>query len=667
MSDIPTRVLIIDDEKVVRESLAMYLEDSDYEVLQAQNGRVGLEMFRSEKPELILVDLRMPEIDGLEVVRVVTRESPETPIVVVSGTGVLRDAVEALKRGAWDYLTKPIEDLGVLDHAVQRALERARLLKTHREYQHNLESEVQRRTEELVDAYRQLQDSEHRFRQLVENIQEVFWVLDLKADKALYVSPSFEEVWGRPTASILQDWSRFIEAVHPEDRQRVGEGFRLVRETGQEVRDECRIVRPDGAARWVWLRAFPVANETGEIYRAVGLAEDITQRKDFEQELLRAKEQAEIANHVKTQFLANVSHELRTPLNGILGFSQLLAGAIKDPKQKELIGIVLQSSRQLLEIVNDLLELSNVELGELKLKTHRFLLRDSLRPMLQAFSAQAENKGLAFEFLIADNTPDALCGDDDRLKQVLLNLLANALKFTDQGEISLAVNPVDEDDKGREACPRLLFRVRDTGAGIPPEQHESVFETFVLGEDFLTKKHGGLGLSICKRLVNKMGGEIWVESAPGKGSVFFFTAMFESSTAKVAALGRNAQPNGLTILVAEDEPVNRLFARQLLQREGHTALTAEDGEQALEILGRGGVDLVLMDIQMPNVNGLEATRRIRSGLIPGVDPTIPIIALTAYAMEIDKDKGFEAGVNDYVPKPFDVDTLNAAIRRVLGS
>ncbi|OLN27026.1 multi-sensor hybrid histidine kinase [Desulfovibrio sp. DV] len=413
--------------------------------------------------------------------------------------------------------------------------------------------------------------------------------------------------------------------------------------------------------------------------------DDITEQKCLEQKLVASSQAAETASAAKTQFLANISHELRTPLNGILGISQLLLDQENDSETQEYLGIIRQSAATLVHIVSDLLDLSNVESGRIEMAKQEFDLRDELTPLLRNFAAQSLLRPFEFTYVFDPLLPARVIGDANRVRQILINLLSNAFKYTKKGHVAVRVGldeqklgqrPADRDTGDGAPRVRLLLVVEDTGVGINPDATSSIFEPFGIGENYLTKKYSGagLGLSIARKLTTMMGGDITFASEPGRGSTFYATleCSLPLTERKPRIPPRQVQAapvpkpgEGLRILLAEDEPVNRIFTVRALQKLGHTVDSAVDGREALAMLGRDAYDLVLMDIQMPRLNGLEATRLIRSGQVQGIAPTIPVVALTAYAMDSDREKGLEAGMDEYVTKPFEPAELVAAITRAL--
>ncbi|OIQ49744.1 Sensory/regulatory protein RpfC [Pseudodesulfovibrio hydrargyri] len=373
------------------------------------------------------------------------------------------------------------------------------------------------------------------------------------------------------------------------------------------------------------------------------------------------------ANLAKSMFLANMSHEIRTPISGILGMAEMMVTTGLTEAQREHMDMIRDASNSLLNIVNDILDISKIEAGRMELKPEDFTFRSALETSVRSFGPQAELNGLVFRYSVAEDVPERLNGDPDRLGQVLWNLIGNALKFTPRGLVELTVE-LSRIESGR-AC--LQFKVRDTGVGIPGDKLDAIFDSFTQADSSLRKKHQGtgLGLTISRQLVNMMGGEIGVESAEGRGSTFFFTAWFGLAEAPeaepVPSRSRTPRTLHLNILLADDNPMNRKYLQHFLTMFGHTVTTAENGVQALEALRERGrdIDLVLMDVQMPEMSGLEATRAIRESDGRLYDRRIPIIALTAYAMKGDRERMLDAGMDDYVSKPVDMHKLSEAIVR----
>lgn len=385
-------------------------------------------------------------------------------------------------------------------------------------------------------------------------------------------------------------------------------------------------------------------------------------RKRMEEDLILAMREARQADRAKSQFLSNMSHELRTPLNGIMGMTQLLLGTEGlTNEQKDYLSLSLESSIQLSGVVSSLLDLSNIESGGTGLSCVDFGLLDILHSAVDPLLAQAEVKGLRLRCRFDRALPAKVYGDAEKLRQVLINLVHNAVKFTENG--SVTVSACCEQDTDIPDRINLSIEVADTGVGIPENKHEAVFESFMLGEEYMTKRYSGagLGLAISRKLAAIMGGTIELKSRPGEGSAFTLTVPLQHCLYRTGICPAEEKKRNLNILVAEDEEVNALVTSQLLRNNGHAATVVDNGQQAIDALMDGGYDLVLMDVQMPVINGMEVTEIIRSGAAEGIDADIPIIGLTAFTGEEDRKRFLTAGMNKVMTKPFDAGELLEAV------
>ena len=367
-----------------------------------------------------------------------------------------------------------------------------------------------------------LKESEQKFKEVAENLGEVIWVR--QGGQLVYISPAYERIWGRTCQSLYDSPDSFSDAIHPEDKERILQAYLKQNDFSNELfDDQYRIIKPDGTIRWIWTRKYPILDQSGRMIRLVGISEDVTRIKEYEESLRQAKEVAEAANKAKSQFLANMSHEIRTPMNGVLGMSQLLAMDLQG-EQKEMAKMIKNSGDNLLTIINDILDLSKIEAGKVTLSQEKFEINSLVKGVDNLIQPLVVRKGLEYKSHIDKEIKDHLIGDPGRLKQILINLLGNAIKFTERGSVELSIV------KGKvfQDKIQLVFSIKDTGIGIADDKIGQLFTYFTQGDDSVTKKYGGtgLGLAISEQLIKMMDGEISVESELGVGSNFSFNAIF---------------------------------------------------------------------------------------------------------------------------------------------
>jgi PAS domain S-box-containing protein len=447
------------------------------------------------------------------------------------------------------------------------------------------------------------------------------------------------------------------------------EQLHMLRTAGRYGPYEKEYLTKDGGRIPVVLNGTTILDASGDMF-IWSTVEDISLRKQQERELVQARNEALAASKAKSEFLANMSHEIRTPMNGVLGMTDLLLDTDLSTDQRDLTRTAHQSAESLLRIINDILDFSKIEAGKIELSPVNFSLRSFVNEIEQLHRIQMESKSISFISEIEDDTPDALFGDDARLRQIIINLIGNALKFTEPGG-GIVLHISLENTYHEEV--ELLFNVTDTGYGIPQEKQAKIFEAFSQADSSTTRQFGGtgLGLSISASLVRMMGGALNLRSEPNRGSSFYFTVTFMKSTKKeIVTSPTEVQPiaeekaqalEGIRVLLAEDNAVNQKLAIRLLEKAGLTVSVANNGQEAVDLFSEQEFDLILMDMQMPVMSGEEATAQIRSFRERG---TIPIVALTAHAMSGDREKYLAAGMDGYVAKPINKKELYSVIQEL---
>lgn len=517
-----------------------------------------------------------------------------------------------------------------------------------------------------------LREAERRLHDVADAAGEYIWEVDSEGHYT-YLSDRVVDVLGYPLEKLIGQHP--LSFVPPEDSEAVREVSRSIEAGKKSFRDfEHRMVRGDGKVIWVSINGVPVSNVAGVVtgYRGAGL--DISARKHAEHELIREKEAAQAADRAKSEFLAVMSHEIRTPLNSVLGFADLLTETTLDLPQKEQVDMIRRSGDALLVLLNDILDFSRIESGKMPIQPSSVDIRGCIRDVVDLYGATAQAKGLRINVRIEDLVPQALCTDPGRLRQILLNLIGNAVKFTPAGEINVTAKKGTHDPQdGRFP---LQVAVSDTGIGIPPDRVARLFKPFSQADSSTTRRFGGtgLGLAICKRLAELLGGDVSLVKSTPSGSIFALTLSLvtmpnpaEQKPSSSEAVGRPQkvlEQGNWRVLVVEDNAVNRMLAQRMLLSLGFDSHSAENGLAGEEANRNHPYDIIFMDLQMPVMDGVEAAGKIREFEKEHPDcPSSYIIALTADAMSGDRQRCLDAGMNDYLSKPIRRPELSTALEK----
>lgn len=508
---------------------------------------------------------------------------------------------------------------------------------------------------------------EQKLRTVFETVGEVIFQLD-DGGRVESLNPAWTRITGRPVAGSLG--RRLTDLLNTDDDNAAELQRQLMTVTNENLAFNAQVNTPDGEIRHLSVQLKRARHSGGGASRLIGTMVDTTEQHRLVDRLVHARARAEEANNAKSAFLANMSHEIRTPMNGVIGLAQVALAETREPETRNQLAMILDSAEHLLTVINDILDFSRIEAGQIAFHETEFDLPALLADTLAQMRLPVEQKGLSLSLKTDQGLPHRVRGDAIRIKQVLLNLLGNACKFTSTGSITLRARPVDNE--------LLRFEVEDTGIGIPAEKQQCIFDAFAQADNSIVRGYGGtgLGLTISRRLVELMNGEIGLESAPGAGSRFWFTARLEcvkspdtrvQTTAHPTPARRQARSDRharLNILVAEDNLINRRLMEALLRQMGHNASFAENGQVAVASRSEREFDLVLMDMQMPVMDGLTATRAIRKyEALSGIRP-VPVFALTANAMAVDREACLAAGMDGHLPKPLKRSALDAVLRDI---
>lgn len=644
-------VFLVDDDEIDAMSFERALNKSrlNYSFTHSTNASEALCVIKEKAFDVIFLDYQLPGIDGLVLLKKIREEGVTAPIAVMTSQGDEKIAVEMMKAGAFDYFPKDEVNAENIQKVVNTGL---RL------------NQVQR---EKDKAEALLKENNDKLNTILESTRALIFSLDgnlrYTAFNTVFKS-TIEKLYGTTpelNASFLDDISL------DKDKQLFKEWFNICT-AGEHLIITEEIGDPEKGSVFYDLNFNSIIDENGKMKGIAVYGQDITERKQVEREILEAKFEAERVAKAKSEFLSNMSHEIRTPMNAIIGLSELLLKENLTDKQLENMRSIKYSADNLLVIINDILDFSKIESGKIEFEEVNFDLHLKIQEIRKTFVFKAEEKGIGLKFRVDENVPQFLVGDPFRLNQILLNLLSNGVKFTNEGTVSLLVSLIE--DKKDSAI--IQFDVVDTGIGIPKDKLASVFESYTQAYTDITRRFGGtgLGLAITRQLVTMQNGDISLASEAGKGTTFTVRLEFNKGVADeigspdevIADLLEKRDFGGMPVLLVEDNVMNQFVANQVLELWNIKVDFAMNGLEATDLLKENDYALVLMDLQMPVMSGYEATEFIRDKTNRLRNPEIPIIALTADAFPETKKKVLEAGMNDFVTKPLEQTELYTKIK-----
>jgi signal transduction histidine kinase/ActR/RegA family two-component response regulator len=513
----------------------------------------------------------------------------------------------------------------------------------------------------LLNRRRRFMKMKRLYDTVMDQMQTGVAVIDPKTDLFLLMNPAYKSYLSVPGEEtvLFSNYRSLLGMVDVSGLFQATAVYNLEPETMPETTEVPLYL--DGAERYFTHHLAEFDDFTGQKL-VLSVLTDVSELKKMQETLQVARDAAESASRAKGSFLANMSHEIRTPMNGIIGLTDLIATSNLDSKQREYIDLVRSSASALLTIINDILDHSKIEAGKLLIESYTFDLRRLIQELTFSFSHAAQQKSVEFQSVVSPDVPQFVLGDASRLRQVLNNFLSNAVKFTSEGKVELRVAPLESPGKPDS----LRFEISDTGIGISDAQLARLFNPFEQADDSTSRKFGGtgLGLAISKKLMEMMGGIAGCRSEYGVGSVFWCELPLPESTESRSRIEQSAMAPGMKpayILLVDDVKVNLIVLSSMLQQWGHRIETATNGRQAIELMRTNKYDLVFMDCQMPEMDGYECTQIIRNPQTGALNPSVPIIAVTAHAMTGDKERCLASGMDDYISKPIDQGALQSKL------
>lgn len=650
------KILLVEDDTIDAMDFRRAIGKCDVEILEIRVCKYAEEAIATLEhwlPTCIFIDYQLPKTNGLELLKRIKKIAPKLPVIVLTSQGDERIAVEMMKAGAMEYFPKA-------------EINPEKLTKTFHTMSQMLDVETEREI-----AQKELAEKEEFIQKVAQLSPNIIYVIDIEKWTNIFQNHQIGEILGyensKNSSGSLLSFTDFI------DLQDIGtfrKHYRHIRHNlkdGEVIENEFRLRHKNCSDVWIITREVPFKrNKAGEVQEVLGTAIDITSRKLAETELIKAKKEAEKAARIKSDFLSTMSHEIRTPMNAIIGFTDLLLTSNFSEQDSQYLKTIKYSADNLMVILNDILDISKIEAGKFNIENFEFDLREKLQYLYQTFEYKALDKGLKLIFEIDEKIPPILIGDAYRLNQIMVNLIGNALKFTSNGFVKLRIQVVRE----HENLVDLNIEVSDSGIGISHDKLSMIFDSFSQAHNNNAAKYfggTGLGLSITRKIAELMQGEITAESELGTGSKFSVKITFKQGEILPK---RNSQNNdvpfslkGFSIIVAEDILANQLLLKHLLNKWEADFIICNNGQEVLRTLQHRNFDLMLMDLQMPEMDGMTTTKIIRKSF-RHLD-SVPIVAFTADTFARTAQDILDCNFDDFIAKPFKIDELTNVIRKQL--
>ena len=652
----PLNILLVEDDSIDAMEFQRAIKRSQTEVQEirvCKYAEEALQTLETWLPECVFIDYQLPKTNGLELLKRIKRMAPHLPVIVLTSQGDERIAVEMMKAGAMDYFPKA-------------EINSEKLTKTFHTMSQMLEVERQR-----IETQIELDEKEEFIDKIALLSPNIIYVIDIEKWANIFHNKQIWNILGYTNTDFIPEGSSvFLNLINDQDQLTFHKHYLHIRQhvkDGEVVEKEFRLKHKNGSEVWIITREVPFKrNSKGQVQEVLGTAIDITSRKLVEKELIQAKKDAEEASRIKSDFLSTMSHEIRTPMNAIIGFTDLLLSSNFSGQDQQFLNTIKYSADNLMVILNDILDFSKIEAGKFDLENFEFDLREKLGYIQQTFEVKAKEKNIELSFNLDDAVPDCLIGDAYRLNQILVNLLGNALKFTAEGFVRLAVTV--EKDYGDSVD--LKIEVSDSGIGISEDKLSMIFDSFSQAHQNNASKYfggTGLGLTITRKITELMNGSISASSQLGLGATFCVFLNFKKSVKTLVTMNNNVSTDfslsGYRILAAEDILANQILLRHLLKKWGAEFIICNNGQEVVDALEKNDFDIILMDIQMPVMDGITAMKIIRKTLPQYAD--VPVIAFTADTFAESTPEIAACNFTDFVTKPFKANELIQKITKYL--